>query len=140
MAEGRRRALTSKRKGQSELLGLATGCQNHNLLHLVQGSQAARAEAQSLGPAVHDHGHLLDVRFPATPGAHLGVANVVPKSRYFAAHIALGHDYPSHIDRASKYDRWLNLWIRSNHITTGRGYAQTGRCLMQEAQARSDNG
>ena len=142
MAEGRRRALKSKRKGQSELLGPATGCQNHNrlLLHLVQGSQAARAEPQSLGLAGHDHGHLLDVRFPAALGAHLGMANIVPKSRCLAANIAFGHDYTSHIDRASKYDRWLDLRIRGGYLTTSREFVQTGQCLMQKSQARKDNG
>jgi hypothetical protein len=142
MAGGRKRALTNKRKGQSEQLGLAVGCQDCNrlLLHLVQGSQAARAEAQSLRLAVLDYGHLLDVRFPAAPGAHLGVANVVPKSGRFAAQITFGHDYTSHIDRASKYDRWLDLRIRGSYLTTSREFVQTGQCLMQKSQARKDNG
>jgi len=142
MAGGPKHALTRKRKGQSEVLGLAVGCQDRNrpLLHLVQGSQATRAKAQPLGLAAHDHGHLLDVRFPAAPGAHFGMANVVPKGRCLAADIAFGHDYTSHIDRASKYDRWLNLRIRSGYLTTGRGFAQTGRCLMLKSQARQDNG
>ena len=134
MAGGQKRALTNKRKGQPEQLGLAVGCQNCNrpLLHLVQGSEAARAEAQSLRLAVLDHGHFLDVRFPAAPGPHLGVANIVPKSGRFAAQIAFGHNYTSHIDRASKNDRWLTLWIRGGYLTTSRGFVQTGRCLMQE--------
>jgi hypothetical protein len=89
------------KKGQPREAGLAVEWQmvEHLLPRFVQGPQAARTQAHSLGFAVPDDRHLLDVRLPLALGPDHRVANIVPKRRRFAADITLGHNFTSHLDR-----------------------------------------
>ena len=99
-------------------------------LKLVDGSQTARAEVQPLGLAVLDNGHLLDVCLPLAIGAHVGMANVMPKSWPFPAQITFCHDFTSHMNRASRTTAGSPLEL-GGHLTTSWAFSQTGRCPMQ---------